>query len=975
MKHSVIIIEGGQRSRRLDASESRPRSLDIIGGGDRPLLDWILHGLTELDIAESIYAGGYHIEKVIRQFPHLSVRCLAEQERESELAALVGCAAGAGPLLVLSAGTILLPGAGARIAAGGTARGIYDNGKSAGVYAIEAARVGEVLRLARDLSARKPGATLEDLFDRLGDVTIVALDGLAAPVLDREAVARTIFRGKAQTLDNLTPHVKGALHVPRERVTVKDWRQDCDAVLARITARFPNTVLVVRSSTSSEDGLLSSGAGKFLSILDVQSSDATALRKALDEVVASYGKDRSNDATDEVLVQPQLQDIVASGVMLTRDPRSGAPYFVINEDRISGRSDTVTGGSAATLEQQFIAWSAAQSPSLDAATRTLTALGAEIAQLSTLDALDVEYGFDRDGQCHLLQVRPLAAVSQYGNVADDDVFEMIAGAQTFVRQRMRPSTTLLGKTTILGVMPDWNPAEMIGTAPRPLALSLYQRMIGDTAWAEARRQIGYRDLRSEQLIMSLAGRPFVDVRASLNSFLPASLDDASGSRWVDACLERLGANPRFHDKLEFEVAITCLTPDFEIHAQRLREAALDSDMFREHLCRITAAILQGEVAPIAAQYASLDEMAGRRARILADNGDGAHARARGVSQLLKDCRQYGVVPFSVLARYGFIAMSLLRGMVAQKIIERSDYDAFLHEVPTVAGGMAADLAADLPLEELVARYGHLRPNSYEITSANYAADPEQFLRPAGAGTHSPDGKAAATLEHRRPAIDRMLADLRLGVGFDQLTGFLANAIAGRERAKFEFMKNLGAALEHTALLGDQLDLSREKMSFLPISDILRLETDSMAAADRAQLQRRVAYNEKRWSVSRQLRMPDLVRTADEVAAFRMEAWRVNFVTAKKVRARAVWLDDVQGRPDLKDAIVILRAADPGYDWIFAHGIAGLITEYGGMASHMAIRSAEFGLPAAIGCGALVLESLRGATCVELDCAAERVRAA
>ena len=320
----------------------------------------------------------------------------------------------------------------------------------------------------------------------------------------------------------------------------------------RISARFPDTVLVVRSSTSSEDGLHASGAGKFLSILDVPSSDMAALRKALEEVVASYGRERDVHASDEVLVQPQLRDITCSGVMLTRDPRSGAPYFVINEDRTSGRSDTVTGGGEAILEQQFVAWPVAASPALDKTTRALTALGAELAQLSTLDALDVEYAFDRAGDCHLLQVRPLAAVRQYSQVADEDVFELIAGRKEFTRERMRPfRRRCWAQTTILGVMPDWNPAEMIGTAPRPLALSLYQRLIGDTAWAEARRRIGYRDLRSEQLMLSLAGRPFVDVRASLNSFLPASLDDASGARWVDACLERLRANPRFHDKLEF----------------------------------------------------------------------------------------------------------------------------------------------------------------------------------------------------------------------------------------------------------------------------------------------------------------------------------------------------------------------------------------------------------------------------------------
>ena len=35
-------------------------------------------------------------------------------------------------------------------------------------------------------------------------------------------------------------------------------------------------------------------------------------------------------------------------------------------------------------------------------------------------------------------------------------------------------------------MPDWNPAEMIGTKPRPLALSLYRELITDKVWSEQR---------------------------------------------------------------------------------------------------------------------------------------------------------------------------------------------------------------------------------------------------------------------------------------------------------------------------------------------------------------------------------------------------------------------------------------------------------------------------------------------------------
>ncbi|EJL6375361.1 hypothetical protein NMR50_003545, partial [Vibrio cholerae] len=58
--------------------------------------------------------------------------------------------------------------------------------------------------------------------------------------------------------------------------------------------------------------------------------------------------------------------------------------------------------------------------------------------------------------------------------------------------------------------------------------------------------------------------------------------------------------------------------------------------------------------------------------------------------------------------------------------------------------------------------------------------------------------------------------------------------------------------------------------------------------------------------------------------------------------------------------------DPGYDWLFGQGIAGLITMYGGANSHMAIRSAEFGLPAAIGIGENLYRRLSQAYKLELD---------
>ena len=40
-----------------------------------------------------------------------------------------------------------------------------------------------------------------------------------------------------------------------------------------------------------------------------------------------------------------IDDVSASGVIFTRDTNSGAPYFVINYDDETGRTDTVTDGS------------------------------------------------------------------------------------------------------------------------------------------------------------------------------------------------------------------------------------------------------------------------------------------------------------------------------------------------------------------------------------------------------------------------------------------------------------------------------------------------------------------------------------------------------------------------------------------------------------------------------------------------------
>ena len=78
--------------------------------------------------------------------------------------------------------------------------------------------------------------------------------------------------------------------------------------------------------------------------------------------------------------------------------------------------------------------------------------------------------------------------------------------------------------------------------------------------------------------------------------------------------------------------------------------------------------------------------------------------------------------------------------------------------------------------------------------------------------------------------------------------------------------------------------------------------------------------------------------------------RANYITTKKVLGTVVAIGEINTTVSIDNKIVMIESADPGYDWIFTHKIKGLITKYGGAASHMAIRCSEFDLPAAIGVG-------------------------
>lgn len=976
-------ILGAQRGQRhLDNALSVPPALKNVSERET-VLDWLIHALRRCGVVNITYVGGYHIEKVIARFPDLGYRYVADwaSATESELARPLLEPENGSDILLIRADLVVLPDGLRRLLDSSANIAMATLGASQIVCGLTRVRSGAIADFARALpiDAAQIGSIAGNSDLRVDKVDLT--DYLAA-FDDQMAVRKLIFNGKGRTLEQIKPILQSATVLDLIRIPVDAWRDQPESCINNIRSRLSAKRLIVRSSAESEDAWNESQAGRFLSVGAVPRDDRAALGDAIERVISSFHRDgRELGRLDEVVVQPFVFDVVSAGVILTRDTGSGAPYFVINIESASGRTDAVTAGNRDGIETYYVAWNCddTQLPKLIAKP---VKLARELMLITSVDLLDIEFASTVSGEIFLLQVRPLF-IPKHMPLIDGDLLDTVAASSAFLRGAGESGRCLLGGPPLFGTMTDWNPAEMIGRAPSALALSLYQNLIGESAWSEARAKIGYRDVGRVPLIISIGGIPFVDVRASLNSLLPAEVDDASAAAWVSDCLRRMREQPELHDKAEFEITLTCLDVDVDRARRLMSDAGLGAQAiadFVNALRAMTNRFVCEEVLTIDQLLASSEKL-GEARKDAAERGSGAPAADFAAARnLLETCRSSGIVPFAILARYAFVALALLRSLRQTGVLSDEEFESFMGGIPTVAGDLTRDFAAysagSLDRSTVLERYGHLRPNSYQITSLRYDSAPDIFL------AEQPIDAPCSAARSRRPPhgfsdttaqkLDRVLKAAGLNFDHRRLSAFATAAIGGRERAKFEFTKNLSMALEKIAAGGEKMGLDRETLAHLPIENLLRLATNIDGNAIASNLRRQAGFNEKKWLITKSIRLPDLIGDERDPIFFRCQAGQPNFVTRHRITAPVIVINGATSE-SLDGKIVLLESADPGFDWIFSHRLAGLITQLGGIGSHMAIRAMEFDLPAAVGCGADLFLRLSRASKVDLDCANRTIR--
>ncbi len=737
-------------------------------------------------------------------------------------------------------------------------------------------------------------------------------------IREKKQIAEIILGSKSKSLDNLRT-IKSAI-IPNFIVLNKSQIKNVKSVISKLDKK-----LIIRSDSDQEDSFTESNAGKFLSIGPINKNNLNEVKNAVTDVFNSY---EDNSDNNNVIIQNYVKNIKSSGVIVTRLLQNSAPYYCISLSE-STDSEIVTSGKSNSLKNIYISKNVVQLEGKYKKYTKILKLIRELEETINYEYLDIEFAINENNELFLLQVRPLVLKE----TPIDNKKEIIKGIRKF-QQIQNKTLDLYGSRTILSNMCDWNPAEMLGESPNYLSQTLYKTFITDFSWHEQRRQFGYRGRVRQKLMINFGNKCYIDVRASLNSFLTKSLSDKDCEAIINYQLEMLESNPELHDKVEFEIAETSYM--FGIEEKLFTK-------YKDILSKKTIDLWINDLKKLEKNYKNIllknDSKIKSYFKKLNSNQDFFHKNT------IKEIKNLMAVPFAHHARLAFIYFSQLNNFVDNEVITVQEKQEIMNNLNTISTKFSEDLLRvknkNLSYSHFLKTYGHIRPNTYDINSKSISEKGNEFIDFLLDNIGNKN-EEKYNLTKTLKKIEHYLVKRSYILNANEWYDLFQNSIASRENSKFMYSKAV------------DLTLNQLKNHNLKLDEISNLDFSFFV-------------DNKKYSSENQsnFELPDAIFSSNDFLFFENFNTKPNYIGNKIVKGNIKLAEDDKNYL-LKNKIVILPNADPGWDWVFNLPIIGLVTKYGGPNSHMAIRAAEKNITSVFGVGDELFNSLKKSKFMEID---------
>jgi hypothetical protein len=708
--------------------------------------------------------------------------------------------------------------------------------------------------------------------------------------------------------------------------------------------------IIIRSATFIEDRAFSN-AGKFLSIPNINSINSSEIESAIKKVFESYGKNKKNEF---VLVQEYIQNAESVGVIFTTDPKNGSPFRTINFNN-SNSTDLITSGKSNGQIIYYFKNISALKINRVKKIKKIESIIRRLEKKFVGMPLDIEFLICKR-KVYILQLRKLKTY-----YTENINFKKSLGDLEKKIFKMKDETShLLGKNRYFSTMTDWNPAEIIGLKPKPLALSLYQSLITDEIWSESRSSLGYKDVTKMPLLYSFLGTPYVDLKTDINSFLVPSLDEKIQTKLLSLYFKKFKEKPNYYyDKIESSLVVNSISLDIK----KYKNLLIDSKLSKKEVNKVIAEYtkLTSEIIfklKTNIKRYEYGEMLFERLK------SSKNSTINKIYLMHNICKSYGTLPFANLARMAFIAVEFLNSFENLNIISKEEKKHFLETIKSVSFEMNKKL--NKSKKQFLKEYGHLRPNTYEISNPNYRQNFNNYFNKVKINLKRP--KKFNFNFAQKTRINNLLKKTKFKeINANSLINFIQLSIYQRENSKLFFTKIINEIFSQLKILFKRIGLNERNIEYLDIKKILSLYENFSHKDIIYDLNKNITENKKIYKFNKNFNLPNIITNEKDIYFFEEQNASPTFITNKIVISKFIQLKKFSQKFDFENKIICIENADPGYDFIFNHKINGLITAFGGPNSHMSIRCNEFGLPAAIGIGEKKFHQLIKNNTLYLNC--------